>query len=412
MDDVKTANRSIFIVSVLITGAIAGSFVWMLLFIMELGLELIWDRVPIYLGQLYPVIMCVIGGVIIGLFARHYGQYPEKLMSVMAKVKHTGRYEYKDLAPMSVAALLPMVFGGSIGPEAGLVGAIAAICTWVGDRLKRFGNDFQELTRAGTYAAISAIFTAPLYGFADAITGETVEGYDAPYVSKRMKFLIYALAIAGAFGAYMLLSNLIGGGMHMPQFTNIEYGLNEFLWLIPLALIGGVCGWSYCVLDKIMEHVGNSFGDKHVTKATIAGLLLGLCGVALPFTMFAGESQAIELQDTWITMTAATLIGTGIMKIVVTALCVNMGWRGGHFFPVIFSGISIGYGLSIIMDVDPIFCVCAVTAALVGGVLRKPLLTILLLFLCFPFHSVFVMAIASIIGSKIPLPKRISESSS
>ena len=102
---------------------------------------------------------------------------------------------------------------------------------------------------------------------------------------------------------------------------------------------------------------------------------------------------------------------TGVVKIAVTAFCVNMGWRGGHFFPVIFSGISIGYGLSVIMDVDPIFCVCAVTAALVGGVLRKPLLTILLLFLCFPFHSVFVMAIASIIGSKIPLPKRISESS-
>ena len=407
MDNVKVANRSMFVLSVILTGAIAGAFVWFLLFVMELGLSFIWERVPLFLGQLYPVIMCTIGGVVIGLFARRYGQYPEKLMDVMAKVKTTGRYDYKDLGPMSVAALLPLVFGGSVGPEAGLVGAIAAICTWVGDRMRCFGNDFQELTRVGTYATVSAIFTAPLYGFADAVTGERVDGYDTPHVTKRMKVLIYALAILGAVGAYILLSHLIGGGMHMPQFDDVGYGTEEFLWLIPLALIGGICGLAYCILDDRFEHVGKRFEDKPVARATFAGLLLGLCGMLLPLTMFAGESQAVELQETWVTMTAAALICTGLVKIVITALCVNMGWRGGHFFPVIFSGIAIGYGTSVLIGIDPIFCVCAVTASLVGGVLRKPVLAVLLLFLCFPLHSVAVLLIAAVIGARMPLPKRL-----
>ena len=407
MDNVKVANRSMFVLSVILTGAIAGAFVWFLLFVMELGLSFIWERVPLFLGQLYPVIMCTIGGVVIGLFARRYGQYPEKLMDVMAKVKTTGRYDYKDLGPMSVAALLPLIFGGSVGPEAGLVGAIAAICTWVGDRMRCFGNDFQELTRVGTYATVSAIFTAPLYGFADAVTGERVDGYDTPHVTKRMKVLIYALAILGAVGAYMLLSHLIGGGMHMPQFDDVGYGTEEFLWLIPLALIGGICGLAYCILDDRFEHVGKRFEDKPVARATFAGLLLGLCGMLLPLTMFAGESQAVELQETWITMTAAALICTGLVKIVITALCVNMGWRGGHFFPVIFSGIAIGYGTSVLIGIDPIFCVCAVTASLVGGVLRKPVLAVLLLFLCFPLHSVAVLLISAVIGARMPLPKRL-----
>lgn len=407
MDNVKVANRSMFVLSVILTGAIAGAFVWFLLFVMELGLSFIWERVPLFLGQLYPVIMCTIGGVVIGLFARRYGQYPEKLMDVMAKVKTTGRYDYKDLGPMSVAALLPLIFGGSVGPEAGLVGAIAAICTWVGDRMRCFGNDFQELTRVGTYATVSAIFTAPLYGFADAVTGERVDGYDTPHVTKRMKVLIYALAILGAVGAYMLLSHLIGGGMHMPQFDDVGYGTEEFLWLIPLALIGGICGLAYCILDDRFEHVGKRFEDKPVARATFAGLLLGLCGMLLPLTMFAGESQAVELQETWVTMTAAALICTGLVKIVITALCVNMGWRGGHFFPVIFSGIAIGYGTSVLIGIDPIFCVCAVTASLVGGVLRKPVLAVLLLFLCFPLHSVVVLLIAAVIGARMPLPKRL-----
>ena len=407
MDNVKVANRSMFVLSVILTGAIAGAFVWSLLFVMDLGLRFIWDRVPLVLGQLYPVIMCTIGGVVIGLFARRYGQYPEKLMDVMGKVRSDGRYDYGDLGAMSVAALLPLVFGGSVGPEAGLVGAIAAICTWVGDRMRCFGNDFQELTKVGTYATMSAIFTAPLYGFADAITGEMVEGYDTPKVGRWMKILIYALAILDAVGTYLLLSHLIGGGMHMPQFDDIGYGTDEFLWLIPMALIGGVCGGLYCILDIRFEHIGKRFESKPVARSTFAGLLLGLCGMVLPFTMFAGESQAVELQETWVTMTAAALICTGLVKIVITALCVNMGWRGGHFFPVIFSGITIGYGMSILIGIDPIFCVCAVTAALVGGTLRKPVLAVLLLFLCFPIHSVAVLLIAAVIGAKMPLPKRL-----
>ncbi|MBO7205567.1 MAG: chloride channel protein, partial [Candidatus Methanomethylophilaceae archaeon] len=82
-------------------------------------------------------------------------------------------------------------------------------------------------------------------------------------------------------------------------------------------------------------------------------------------------------------------------------------WRGGHFFPVIFSGIAIGYGTSVLIGIDPIFCVCAVTASLVGGVLRKPVLAVLLLFLCFPLHSVAVLLISAVIGARMPLPKRL-----
>ena len=110
------------------------------------------------------------------------------------------------------------------------------------------------------------------------------------------------------------------------------------------------------------------------------------------------------------TMSAAVLIATGIAKIAVTAMCVNMGWRGGHFFPVIFSGISMGYGLSVLFDIDPIFGVCATTAAVMGGVMRKPLMAVLLLFLCFPFHSVVVLAVAACIGAFIPLPKSMRPS--
>lgn len=409
MDNVRTVNRVLFFTSVLVTGAVAGAFVWFVLFAMNLGITFIWDRVPVYLGSFYPVIVCVIGGVVIGLFTKRFGNYPEDMQTVMAKVRKDGGYRYDNIGTMSVAALLPLVFGGSVGPEAGLVGVIAGVCTWVGDRMKRFGRDFKELTEAGIYAALSAIFTAPLYGFAGSMGGGRASGEGEVQPSKGMRIAVNAIAIAGAFLTFIYLSENVAAGMSLPRYTDIGYGGDEFLWLIPVALIGGFAGWLFCVLDVSFSRIAARMGEKPVMKAVIAGLLLGLCGIALPFTMFAGEVQAEELNEMWFTMSVALLLLTGFVKIAITALCVNMGWRGGHFFPVIFAGISIGYGLSMLVGIDPVFCVCAVTAAVVGGTMRRPLMAVLLLFLCFPFHSVLVLAVAAVIGAYLPLPKAVKD---
>ena len=399
-------NHMMFALSVLITGAVAGAFVWLLLFAMNLGITALWDRVPEYLGRFYPLVVCIVGGLVIGLFAKRFGPYPEDLPTVMSAVKRDGRYEYDKIGRMSVGALLPMVFGGSVGPEAGLTGVIAATCTWAGDRMRSFGNDFRELSRIGTYAALSAIFTAPLYGFAGAVGGGrgSADG-DGPRITRAMRIASSILAIAGAFLMFMFLSDRFGGGLSLPRYTDISYGLDEFVWLVPMAAVGGLAGWLFCVLDSSFERLSAMMPDRPVSKAVLGGIVLGAFGMILPFTMFAGEVQAKELNGIWFTMTSAVLISTGLVKIAVTALCVNMGWRGGHFFPIIFSGISMGYGLSMLFGVDPVFGVCATTAAVLGGAMRKPVMTVLLLFLCFPFHSVIVLAAAAFIGSLIPLPK-------
>ena len=130
-------------------------------------------------------------------------------------------------------------------------------------------------------------------------------------------------------------------------------------------------------------------------------------GIALPFTMFAGETQAEQLGEVLGTMTAFALLATGFGKVLVTPLCIRFGWRGGHFFPVIFAGISIGYGMAMLTGADPVFCLCASTAALVGGVMRQPLMTVLLLFLCFPVKGIVVMLAAAALGAAVPLPKAL-----
>lgn len=70
----------------------------------------------------YDVAVCSAGGILIGSWQKHHGVFPETLEAVTEKVKTEGEYPYDKLPILLVAALLPLIFGGAIGPEAGITG--------------------------------------------------------------------------------------------------------------------------------------------------------------------------------------------------------------------------------------------------------------------------------------------------
>ena len=77
---------------------------------------------------------------------------------------------------------------------------------------------------------------------------------------KAQKTMVYGIAIAGGLGTYLLLGQLMGGGMGMPRFESAEVGSLELVWLIPLALVGTVCGWLYFVSEHASEALAHAMG--------------------------------------------------------------------------------------------------------------------------------------------------------
>ena len=404
---VAAASLSMVILACLV-GFAVGVVVWGVLSLSNLLVQLLWHDLPAILpfdAPWLPLVICPLGGLAIGLWTRRFHNAPASLEAVMGEVRATGGYRLRGLGSSIVSFLLPLTFGGSIGPEAGLTGLIAAACTWIGNTLKRAGLKVKAVTDLTLSATLSAVFGAPFLGIV--MSAEEQSGAPSPddYAFRRpAKLLLYTAAAFGAFGGVAFVGCLLGDGAGLPRFSSIESQGLEWLWTVPLALAGWVLGLMFHASSRAFGSMADRFKEDSLLPPLIAGVALGVVAVVLPGVLFSGERQCHTIMEEWTAVPALVLLAVGALKVIATPLCLNFGWRGGNFFPCIFAGASFGYGAAALTGVDPMLCVTVVTTALVACMTRKPLLTLALLILCFPVDGILASGVAALVGAALPVP--------
>lgn len=399
----KVKETTLMTLLVALLGGAIGGITWGLLFIMNLGINFLWTDLRNAVDlTLYPVMVCAVGGLLIGLWEQRFGPYPREMAEILKDVKQGERIPYNNLHIIGIAALLPLIFGGSLGPEAGLTGVIVGLCFWFSNRLKFIFQEIAELPQIGMAATIGVIFGAPLFAFVNQIEDESKPAL----IPKNIKILMYFVAILSGYGVLTVLQNFFGGRLGLGHFPAIEkITAAEWAAAMPLAVVGVAAGMLYFLFMKMTKMAVKPLADKIVIRGILGGVILGGVGIFLPYTMFSGEHEMVEVINSWPTMGFAVLVLTGIVKLLMGNICHEMGWRGGNIFPTIFSGVSIGYACALLLPIDPIFCVAVVTAALTATVMRKPLAVILLLLICFPINGIIPMTIGAVIGGAVPVPQ-------
>ena len=185
-----------------------------------------------------PVAFCGIGGLVIGLWTRFFGGQPESLKNVMASVKTTGGYQLERPGASIVGFLLPLVFGGSIGPEAGLTGIIAAACTRIGNSLKAAGIRVKQITDVTVSAALSAVFASPFVGVVAAAEDSMPALDPSDYEFRRkVKLVLYTASALGAIIGIALFTSVFGKESGVPHFDGVTPGANKLWWALPCILL-------------------------------------------------------------------------------------------------------------------------------------------------------------------------------
>ena len=397
----KTKNAALIVLYTIILGGIVGAIIWAFLRLMNIGINFVWKFIP---GQFnipfYTIIICVVGSFLIGLYKRKFGDYPEELQVVIGKVKKDGGYPYSNVFSILGAALFPLVLGASVGPEAGLTGVIAGLCTWIGDKLKKYIHTVDELNMIGISATLGTIFKSPMFGFAAPLEDEK-----KTVIPKTPKVILYLVAAVSSFGAFWALGKLFGSGSGIYSFGFEKINLTDVWYVIPFSLLGIIGGLFYLASHKAAKLIGEKFKKYVLIRCVVGGVILGVMGTLLPLTMFSGEHQMEEIAKRGAEIGVWALVFVAVLKIILTTICIEAGLKGGHFFPIIFSGVCMGYAIGMVTGVDVVFAMALVTTGLVGYTLKKPLAVVLLLMIVFPYQYIPIMIAVALLARIIPAPK-------
>lgn len=370
--------------------------------LVNIGIDFIWREIPSIVNIPYwTLIVCTLGGILVGICEKYFGNYPKLMPEVINEFKMYKRVEYKSIPKAFLTSLIILFSGASLGPEAALVSIIGGLSTFVGDVLKYLvkGKRLEKyesiITEFSMEAALGVIFHAPLVGLTPII-----EDADSKKI-KKLKFIVYSMTTASGFGVMMLLSKFDNRESFIVHFGNYNLGTKEILFIIPLIIFGILIAILYDFYGKILYEIFKPLKDYKIIKALIGGIILGIIGTYLPYTLFSGEHEIKELVKEWSNIPLYILILSGILKLFLTEVCLSTGWRGGHIFPIIFSGTILGYAFSAIFSLDPVVTVTIVTTAFTSAALRNSLVAILLLILFFPTKLIWIMLIAAFLSAYI-----------
>ena len=247
---------------------------------------------------------------------------------------------------------------------------------------------------------LGVLFRSPLFG----VFAVEEENRDKEIIKLpgTLKLFLYGLAAAAGTGCYMLLSAIFGSGLGaLPSFPEMQPKIWDYLMLAVYILLGCVLAKFYFLTHTAAEKALSTLPA--IIRETAGGLCLGAMGMLMPVLMFSGEEAMGELVADCEMYAPLILAAIAFLKVLLTNICIQSGLKGGHFFPIIFAGVCLGYSAGALAfgysGGHMTFAAAAVTAALLGGIMRKPLAVTVLLFLCFPVRLFLWIFLAAAAGN-------------
>ncbi len=406
----KRHEKLLIVAFALITGFVIGALVWLYLKASNVGITLIWDIIAVHFPTaVYTIIVCLIGGLIIGLFHRKFGdQYPENMGTSVRKALNERSYPYRDLPIAMASALLPILFGGAVGPEAGLVCLLLSLCFWAREEFGMARQNMQAYMDNDPNLGGGRIFGKLLK---DMFSHPGRVVYDKGKIewTRALQVVCGIAAGLGGLFVYVLFNIVMGRAFTLPHISGgAVYGKDRLLMIL-LIVVGIAAGYLYLILRKFVSKIFDKLKERNlqILNALLGGLILALIGTYFPVTMFSGCTDIQSLQYSELAAFPYLMIAIGVLKLLLTNVCIESGWRGGHFFPLLFAGLSIGYGFAGILGTNDILSVVVVTGALLGTVLQQPFGALVLSAMFFPMRGLGWMVIATFAAGCIPLPETL-----
>jgi H+/Cl- antiporter ClcA len=351
----------------LAVGAVCALGLWGISALAEFLQRLIWDDLASTVGATadtwwWTLTILTATGLLVGLVIRyapgHAGEDP-------ATVELVSRPLPPSAVPgLTVATVLTLAGGVSLGPENPIMAINAALIVAIGVRvLPALGGE--RWLGLSTAATIGALFGTPV---AAALMLSEVNAGDSRIPLWNRLYLPLVAAATGSFVMLRFTDLSLSIGLPDDSFDGLRDVLVAIGVAVVAAALGVVAAFVFDPLHRLMHRIANP-----VLLLTLAGLALGALGaLGGEITLFKGLDQAKELPGELGSTTALGFFVMAGIKLLALLIAAAAGFRGGRIFPAVFIGVALGFGIHTIWTSIPLVdAVAAATAGIVVAATRN-----------------------------------------
>ena len=333
----------------------------------------------------YPqlIFFLPLAGVVI-VFLYKFAKYEDKGTDTILSTVHTEQPIPVRVAPLIfVATVLTHLFGGS----AGRIGASLQLGGCLGQKWGRLlhldKKDQRIMVMCGMSAAFSAIFGTPI---AASIFALEVISVGIMHYAALVPCVLSAL-VASQFAATL--------GIGPDTFQLVDVPPVLFIPGIKVVVLAFLCACVsvlYCVvLHSVKDIYGKYIKNTYIRIIFSSGLIILLTVIL----------QTDDYMGTGVDIITKAVEGevdpfAFLLKIILTALTLKAGFKGGEIGPALFIGATFGCLFGHVAGISPSLCAALGMMSLFCGVTNCPISAVLFSFELFGYEGVpyFLLAIS------------------
>lgn len=295
--------------------------------------------------------------------------------SVIAAVRSEEKLRFRTAPLIFVSSLITHLFGGSAGREGAALQMGGSIGNGIGKWFRLNEKDMHVAVMCGMSACFAAVFGTPIAAtfFAMEVVSVGIMYYSAlvPCVFSSL----IAIEIAKLFGVKSETFSIVS----VPNFSAESVS--------KIVLVSILCA-ALSILFCVSMHAASKYTKKWIPNAYLRIFLFGILIVIIQFLtgttdyMGAGMDVIERAIDGEVNGEAV------LLKLVLTAITLGVGFKGGEIVPSFFVGATFGCLLGHALGISPSMCAAIGMIAVFCGVTNSPVTSVLLGFELFGMDGI------------------------
>lgn len=325
----------------------------------------------------HPWIMFLLpfGGIVIVLLYRLFKYQNDRGTNmVLASIHAEGEIPAKMAPMIFISTVITHLVGGSAGREGAALQIGGSLGAVMGRALKMSDTDRRVLVMCGMSAVFSAGFGTPL---AAAIFAMEVGSVGVMY---------YAALVPCVISSVTAWQLAVFAGVEHDNFALAvfpELSIAGSGWIVLLGILCAAVSVIFCMtLHKVNDLLKRWMKNPYIRIAA-AGVFLIAVSLLLGNQDFLGAGvpmieRALEGDTEWYAF---------LLKILLTAVTIEAGFKGGEIVPSFFIGATFGCLFGQITGFSPELCAAVGMVAIFCGVTNCPITSLLIGFELFGFQQ-------------------------